>query len=199
MQKRQGSYTLEAVIVMSTIIFIIFAVISAFLLIYQNAVMYYVATQAAQEGAVMWADTSHDLTGKVSGEDDQGLYYRVGELFGGGGQQEKIEDIRAWAEGKLAEMTPDTLIGSGAAEVTVEFHNYLVLRSVEVTVTKEVDIPFQEIAQYFGKDLDIRVTARASVAEPAEFIRNVDYGLELAKEVWGMISDKLDGILKSAK
>ena len=96
-------------------------------------------------------------------------------------------------------MTPDTLIGNGAETVEVEFHNYVIQQVVEVRITKEIDIPFREIARYFGNDLDLHISARAAVAEPAEFIRNVDYGLELAGEVWGMISDKLDDLIKSMK
>ena len=195
MKTQKAAYTLEAVIVMSTIIFIIFAILSAFLLIYQNAVMFYVATQAAQEGAVMWTDSAHDLDGRVSGTDSQGLYYRIGELAGGNSQKE--ERIRSWAEERLAAMTPDTLVGSGAASVEAKFHNYVVRRVVEVRITKEVDIPFREIAQYFGADLDMTVTARASTAEPAEFIRNVDYAIELTTELWGMVKGKLGGLLKS--
>ena len=195
MKTQKAAYTLEAVIVMSTIILIIFAILSAFLLIYQNAVMYYVATQAAQEGAVMWTDSAHGMDGTVSGTDSQGLYYRIGELAGGNSQKE--ERIRSWAEERLAAMTPDTLVGSGAASVEAAFHNYVVRRVVEVRITKEVDIPFREIAQYFGADLDMTVTARASTAEPAEFIRNVDYAIELTTELWGMVKGKLDGLLKS--
>lgn len=199
MKKQKGSYTLEAVIVMSTVIFIIFTIISAFLLLYQNAVMYYVATQAAQEGAVMWSDNAHDLEGNVSSKDQQGLYYRVGELAGGQSVSDKETYIRNWAEKKLKSMTPDTLIGNGAETVEVEFHNYVIQQVVEVRITKEIDIPFREIARYFGNDLDLHISARAAVAEPAEFIRNVDYGLELAGEVWSMISDKLDDLIKSMK
>ena len=197
MKKRKGSYTVEAVIVMSTLIFIIFAIISAFLLLYQNAVMYYVATQAAQEGAVMWTDTAQDLEGGIQGTDDQGLYYRIGELFGGGSEKEK--EIQTWAEQKLRELTPNTLIGSGKETVSVSFHNYVVQQVVEVSITKEIDIPFGEIARYFDQDLDMHVTAKAAVAQPAEFIRNVDYGIELAKTVWKQISGALDGLLKSKK
>lgn len=197
MKSRKGAYTLEAVIVMSTVIFILFAIVSAFLLIYRNAVLYYVATQAAQEGAVMWSDNAHDLEGNVSGEDDQGLYYRIGELFGGG--EEKTGEIRAWAENKLKELTPNTLVGSGAAKVEVNFHNYLVQQVVEVRITKEVDIPFREIAQYFDADLDMEVTARAAVTQPAEYIRNIDYGIELAKTVWVQISGGLDALFQSKR
>lgn len=197
MKKQRGSYTVEAVIVMSTMIFLIFAIISAFLLLYQNAVMYYVATQAAQEGAVMWSDTAQTMDGGTDGEDDQGLYYRVGELFGADGG--KTERIRAWAQERLKELTPNTLIGSGDESVEVEFHNYLVQQVVEVRITKEVDIPFREIAQYFHQDLDLQVTARAAVSQPAEYIRNIDYALELAKTVWKQVKGSLDTLFSSKK
>ena len=196
MRKQKGSYTLEAVIVMSTIIFIIFAIISAFLLLYQNAVMYYVATQAAQEGAVMWADNAHDLEGNVTGEDNQGLYYNISELFGGGKIEEKKNTIKGWAEKKLKGMMPNTLVGSGGEKVEVNFDNYVVQRVVEVKITKEIDIPFKEIAQYFDKDLDMHVAARASVSEPAEYIRNIDYGIELSKELWKAISGEVEKLFK---
>lgn len=201
MKKQRGSYTVEAVIVMSTIIFIIFAIISAFLLLYQNAVMYYVASAAAQEGAVMWTDMAHKdyLDGRASGTDGQSLYYRVGELFGGGSVEEKKSVIKTWAEKQLAGMTPNTLIGSGAETVEVEFHNYFVHQVVEVRITKEINIPFKEIAQYFSEDLDLHVAVQASVSEPAEFIRNVDYGLELSRELWKMVKGSIDGLFKSKK
>lgn len=199
MKKRHGSYTVEAVIVMSTIIFIIFAIISAFLLLYQNAVMYYIASQAAQEGAVMWTDMSHDLDGNASGEDEQGLYYRISELWGGGDVGAKKAAIKSWAETKLREMTPNTIIGSGAETVTVEFHNYVIRQVVEVEITKEIDIPFKEIARYFQEDLDMHVKVQASAAQPAEFIRNIDYGVELSKELWGMISGSIGKLLESKK
>ena len=203
MKKQKGSYTIEAVIVMTTIIMLIFAIISAFLLLYQNAVMYYVASQAAQEGAVMWVDASHTIDGEDTGADPQdgNVYYRIGELFSGSApnDQEKEKKIKGWAEKRLKEMMPNTLIGSGAEEVNVTFHNYVVRQVVEVSITKEVDIPVREIAQYFDQDLDIHVNVKASLAEPAEYIRNIDYAIELASEVWQQISGKFSEIFNSAK
>lgn len=199
MKSQRGSYTLEAVIVMSTLIFIIFAIISAFLLLYQNVVMYYVATQAAQEGAVMWTDTAHDLDGHTTGVDTQSYYYRIAELFGGGGVAEKEQTIKNWAEDKMKELMPGTLIGSGAESVSVNFSSQwekLFMRTIEVKITKEIDIPFKQVAQYFGADLDLTVIAKASVAEPAEAIRNIDYALQLAQEMWSVVSDKLGELFK---
>ena len=202
MKKEQGVYTTEAVIVMSTIIFIIFAIIMAFLLIYQNAVMYYVATQAAQEGAVMWTDPTRTLDGTGGGEGDRSLnyyYHRIGEFFGGGGISENKAKISNWAKQKLKELTPNTIVGSGAETVKVEFHNYVMVRIVEVSITKEIDIPFKEIARYFSADLDMSVTAKATVADAPEYIRNVDYGMELAGEIWKLVSGKLGDLFSANK
>ncbi len=192
MKKERGSYTIEAVIVMSTIIFIIFAIISAFLLLYQNAVMYYVASRAAQEGALMWTSEAQNLDGKGN----RNIYYRLGELGGGGKAGSKKDAVKKWAEEELKSLTPNTLIGSGAETVEVEFHNYIVRQELEVRITKEIDIPFKEIAQYFSEDLDLHVSVRASMAEPAELIRNVDYGIELSKEVWSLVKDKVGSLFK---
>mgnify|MGYP001625363447 CR=1 FL=1 len=81
----------------------------------------------------------------------------------------------------------------------MNFHNYLVQQVVEIRITKEVDIPFREIAQYFDADLDMEVTARAAVTQPAEYIRNIDYGIELAKTVWVQISGGLDALFQSKR
>lgn len=212
MKKSRASFTLEATIVMSTIIFAIFAILSAFLLVYQNAAMYYVASRAAQEGAVMWSDLSHTLDGTERKGDKQGYYYRLGELFAGetsvsvksgdstktaSGVQGKEYEIAFWALKQLSKLSPGTIVGNGKETVTVTFHNYILFKEVEVSIVKEVNIPFREIARYFPADLDMKVTVQASVYGPAEYIRNVDYGIELAHELWGKIKDKLEPLLKS--
>lgn len=200
LRKRKASFTLEAVIIMSSMIFIIFAIIAGFMLIYQNTVIYYVATQAAQDGAVMWEEESHLMwKNSVSGKaPTEGLYHDIGEIFGAG-VDEREAAIKKWASDKIKAMVPHFFVGSGAETIDVSYHNYVFYRYVEVTITKEVDIPFKEIARYYSDDLNMRVTARTAVSDPAEYIRNIDYGLELAGEAWDMISDKVQGLFNSKK
>lgn len=195
MRREKGSFTVEATIVMTTILFILFAIVSSFLLLYQNAVLYYVASQAAQQGAVMWTDTSLDLDGVAHGANSQGVYYRIGELFSA--NQEKTEKIQQWAQAQLRKRMPGTLVGSGAERVNVTFQNTFFQRFVTVEITKEIDIPFAQIAQYFSDDLDLHISVTAAVSEPAEYIRNIDYGIALSQEVWALVSDKFSGILKA--
>lgn len=212
MKKQRASFTVEATIVMSTIIFAMFAILSAFLLVYQNAVMYYVASRAAQEGAVMWSDPSHTLDGSEYKGEKQGYYYRLGELFAGetsvsvrsgdkkksaSGVQGKEYEIAFWALKQLSKLSPGTIVGNGRETVTVTLHNYIFLKEVEVSIVKEVNIPFREIAKYFPSNLDMKVTVQASVYGPTEYIRNVDYSIELAHELWGKVKDKLEPLLKS--
>lgn len=191
--REKGSYTVEAAIVMSAILMILFAIISAFLLLYQNVVMTYVATQAAQQGAVMWTDTSVQMAGTRQGVDKQNVYYRLGELVGG--SKTKTQKIETWAKEKLATMIPNTLVGSGNEEVTVTFENNLFQRFVTVEIKKAVDIPFAGIMQFFSQDLDMSIRVRSAVSEPAEYIRTLDLGYLVALDLWDIIQDKLGPIL----
>ena len=194
--REKGSYTVEAAIVMSAIIMIVFAIISSFLLLYQNVVITYIAQQAAQQGAAMWTDTSVQMDGTRSGVDDQRVYYRLGELSGAGSNMEaKKSTIKAWAEQKLKEMIPQSMVGSGSEHVSVEFENTIFQRFVTVEITKDVDIPIAGITQYLGDDLDITVRVRAAVSEPAEYIRTLDLGILVAQDLWDVIKDKLGPIM----
>ncbi len=189
----KASTTIEAAIVMSTLLFIIFAIISAFLLLYQNAVMEYVATQAAQQGAVYWTDTSVQMDGSRSGKDDSnGLYYRIGEMAGG--NSAKCAYIKKWAEDKMKSMIPRSIVGSGAEQVNVTFKSGLMQRYVIVEIKKEVNIPFASIMQYFNDDLNMRVKVQASVSEPAEYIRTLDFAYVTLSDAWKSISSKLGKI-----
>jgi hypothetical protein len=198
--KEKGSYTIEAAIVMSAILFIIFAIISAFLLLYQNVVMTYVASQAAEQGAVMWTDTSVQMDGSREGEDTQGYYYRIAELNGeSGGAAAKKEEIRAWAAERMSEMIPNSMVGSGAEEINVSFENTFFQRFVVVEIKKQVNIPIAGIMQYFSDDLNMSVKVRAAVSEPAEYIRTLDLAYLTALDLWDQIKGKLEPILKQFK
>lgn len=189
--REKASTTIEAAIVMSTLLFIIFAIISAFLLLYQNAVMEYVATQAAQQGAVYWTDTSVQMDGSRSGKDkdSNGLYYRIGEMSGG--NSGKCAHIKKWAEDKMKSMIPRSIVGNGAEQVNVTFKSGLMQRYVIVEIKKEVNIPFASIMQYFNDDLNMRVKVQASVSEPAEYIRTLDFAYVTLSDAWKAISGKL--------
>lgn len=190
--REKASTTIEAAIVMSTLLFIIFAIISAFLLLYQNAVMEYVATQAAQQGAVYWTDTSVQMDGSRSGKDSNGLYYRISEMSGG--NSAKCAHIKKWAEDKMKSMIPRSIVGNGAEQVNVTFKSSLMQRYVIVEIKKEVNIPFASIMQYFNDDLNMRVKVQASVSEPAEYIRTLDFAYVTLSDAWKSISSKLGKI-----
>lgn len=198
--KEKGAYTVEAAIVMSAILFIIFAIISAFLLLYQNVVMTYVAQQAAQQGAVLWTDTSIQMDGTRVGADNQNIYYRIGEIGGGGAQTNgKKAKIEEWAKKRMAQMIPNSIVGNGEEKICVKFENTIFQRFVVVEIQKKVDIPIAGIMQYFNKDLNMSVKVRAAVSEPAEYIRTVDLGYLISSEIWGMIQGKLGDIMEKFK
>lgn len=188
MKKTNGSFTLEAVIVMTTIIFILFAVLYAFMLMYQNVIVTYAASYAAQQGAVTWVNSGLDInTGE--GNYNSEPYYRIAELAGGGSSGAKKTKIKSCAENKLKM----GILPVKDNTVNVEFKNYLIQRQVQVEIKQTVPIPFGGIAKFFngGNDFTIKTKSVAIVPEPAEYIRNVDYAIETATSLTKWINEKL--------
>lgn len=59
----KGSYTVEATIVISSLLIALCAVMFAFMLMYQNVVIIYAASYGAQQGARSWVDTGISIDG----------------------------------------------------------------------------------------------------------------------------------------
>lgn len=180
MKKCKGSFTLEAVIVMSSILIILFAVLYAFMLLYQNAVIAYSASNAATEGAKAWVE-----------EQNGDRYWRFKE-FGTITSGAKISKIKSIAE----ECLKKGVIASGGNTVDVKFENSFGMRKITVEISQDIAIPFQEIAKFFnnGEALKLKAKASANVAEPTEYIRNIDYGIEWVSTISKWVGKKIDKI-----
>ena len=195
-KKSKGSYTVEAVIVMTTILFIIFAIITAFMLLYQQTIMLYVASTSAQQGAVMWTNTSTDMKGENISTNNQGLYYRITEFAGGGGKNDKIQKIKSHAESQLQALSFAGFIGNATPVVDVKMNNNVLQRTIDVTISKKVTMPFEFLLNFFDKTPEIKVKCTALISEPAEYIRNIDYAMELANGIWSKVGPKFTGAIQ---
>lgn len=188
MKKYKGSFTLEAAVVMSSIIMILFAVLYAFMIMYQNAVVTYAASYAAQQGAITWVNSGLK-TDDGSGDYVSEIYYRIAEFGGGGNSSKKKENIKKCAEEKLkAGILP---VKDGT--VNVEFKNYVFQRQIHVEIKQNIPIPFSGIVKFFngGEGFAISTKATAAVPEPAEYIRNCDYAVEAATSLVDYVNKKL--------
>lgn len=177
MRRVKGSFTLEAAIVISSILIILCAVFYAFMLLYQNAVISYSASYAASEGAKSWVKNR-----------DGDRYWRLKE-FRTITSGTEIGEIKSIAEDCLKK---GVIAGEGN-NVNVAFENSFGMRKIIVEVSQDLNVPFQGIAKYFnnGEKLQLKAKASANIAEPTEYIRNIDYGVEWVSTISDWIGEKL--------
>lgn len=196
MKKHKAMFTLEATIVVPTILIAIFAVLFAFQVLYQYVVIEYAASFGAERGAMLW---DYDYTGvdfvkgTVGGKN--GLYFDLDFFDWGGGKSDKISRIELETK-KIADSL--TLVG-GDIKVFAATENSIVGSSIEVTVTQDINIPFQSLIAYFNNgNMGLTCKSSASLYDPDEFIRNADYLYELANTIISEVKGHFDKI-KSKK
>ena len=182
--RARGSFTIEATIVMSALLILIVTIYYAFMAMYQYVIVTYAAAYGAQQGAAAWVNQGEGLEGAAY---DDGIYYRLGELGGGG--NEKTESIRRAVEEKLE----GGVLFTDGTVIDVNFENTLLQRKIVVRVKQNINIPFATILKYFtdSGEFAIETQSSAVIAEPAEYIRNIDYVKELATGLLDWIGKKL--------
>ena len=195
--------TIETTIIISTIIFIIIALMFSFMLMYQKALLAKTATEVAQQGAEIWVDSSKQIENGDFGIDKgkDSIYYRIFDdsLFTG---KKYSITINSLAEFKaLISQSPDketiqeqkflkmkklilSELGRGIlkpskTKVDIEFSN-IIQRKIEVNLTQNIKIPIGFLTKFFGNkaSIDLSFKGVAIVAEPSENIRNIDLGME---------------------
>lgn len=171
----KGSYTVEATIVISAMLIALCAVMYAFMIMYQNVVVIYAASYGAQQGARSWVNTGISMDG-TSRNYTSGLYSHIAELGGGGETSAKKTKI----ENAVKDKMKMSVFSTNTAKIKVDFENNILQRKVVVDINQKIPIPFSGIVKFFnnGKEFAIKAKMEATVAEPTEYIRNVDYALE---------------------
>lgn len=174
-ESSKGSYTVEATIVVSSLLIALCAVMFAFMLMYQNVVIIYAASYGAQQGARSWVDTGISINGTTR-EYTSGIYSDIAELTGGGDTSAKKEKIELAVKEKLKM----SIFSIDTASVSVNFENNILQRKVVVDIKQIIPIPFSGIAKFFnnGEAFAIKAKMEATVVEPTEYIRNIDYAVE---------------------
>lgn len=196
MKKHKAMFTLEATIVVPTILIAIFAVLFAFQVLYQYVVIEYAASFGAERGAMLW---DYDYSGvdfvKGTVGEKNGLYFDLDFFDWGEGKSEKTERIEMETK-KIADSL--TLVG-GDIKVSVTTENSIVGSSIVVEVTQDINIPFQSLIAYFNNgNMGLTCKSSASLYDPDEFIRNADYLYELSNTIISEVKGHFDKI-KSKK
>jgi len=208
----RGSYTIEVSIVFAMVVLAIFALLFTFLYMQQKSCLINAVSFAAQQGAELWTDSRRGMEDGKADMDktEDPLSYRVFNnlLFSNKIYEGHFEKVAA-ADGKskliLKMDTGDDLPGqkiskigealSGRIENTVLkpkntrvkiiFSNSVLKGRLTVEIIQEIKVPFGGIKRFFdGKDtLTLRAESMAEVTEPEEYIRNVDFAIELSRRL----------------
>ncbi|HOM03328.1 MAG TPA: pilus assembly protein [Acetivibrio sp.] len=180
-----GSFTVEATIIVSTVILTMFALILVSEFLYQKSCIQTIADRTAQRGAEIWNSPSKDMIfGQIvlDNMDDLDLYWRIWESKSSKSKkEEKIESYAGYLLkesiifGKPLEME----ITSGIVE------DYIVYKKLRVSVKAKYKNPFLSLLRVFGINNTITIKAHsdAIINEPVEFIRTTDFAVDVVREV----------------
>lgn len=197
--KQKGSFTIEATIVISAMLIALCAVMYAFMIMYQNVVIIYAASYGAQQGARSWVNSGISLDGSIRGYNSE-IYSGVVEVFGGDLVNTKKQNIKAAVNEKLKM----SVFSTDSAIVKIDFENNILQRKVIVDIKQTIPIPFSEIVKFFnhGEAFALKAKMEATIVEPAEYIRNIDYAVEWICSIgkWlGGYADKAAQYIKGLK
>lgn len=220
----KGSITVEASLVISLLLFVISALMIFSLILYQKVLLVHTAAFAAQQGAEIWTDSRKSMEDGSwnPSEDKDPLYYQLfsdslfapchtyvekidpekeqedmdeGAKEGGDIRERKFAKIRKSIYRSLAK----GVLRPEATYLIISFENNLLQRKITVYLEQEVKIPFGAIKAFFSGTQNLKLTAEgtAIVAEPAEYIRNIDFIEEYAQRFAEPFS--IDNLLESIK
>jgi len=196
---QKGSIVIEAALIIPLIVLSIVAVMYIALLLYSHAYMQGTANWTVERGAAMWNNKNkHFETGKIEVHElnANGLYWRLAD----NSANEKIESIISYTKNKYK--ISNLLTGSNR-QIKVDFKDYVIYRKLVTDTQAEYTLPLGNILEIFGmsKNYTIKAQAQASIDDPAEFVRNIDFILYLKKQIEdaypeiGNISEKTRGVV----
>jgi uncharacterized protein (UPF0333 family) len=194
-KNHRGSFTIEASLIFPVIFLITVAILFFSIFIYQKVTLHFLATETAEKIAFVWDNSYRDInTGEFEIGQKDPLYWRTFNDNKADLLDMMMEKERASMEidqngnvvlsdnnklnnlklEKAAELIPRGISGK------ISYQNLLVERTIQVELETTFSNP---ILSLFYKNEIISAKATAKVAEPTQFIRNVDFILIYAQEI----------------
>lgn len=163
------------------IILSIAALVYVGIVLYQQAQIRSAADMAAEAGAAAWSRVKADTgTGKVEISDigSGSLYWRLVDS----GRDEKLRRIMRYTE-KV--MEKGRLLTAVTSDISVDIRDYIVYKKLEVAVENTYELPLGSLLRIFGASgrFSIKAKSESVIDEPVELIRNVDFAIDLEKEL----------------
>lgn len=176
----KGSVTLEATIIIPLISLILFSLIFFSMYVYHRLVILDAAIYTAKQGATTWDNSGRNLeTGSLKGQiSNDGLYWRLFNDFNSSNLA-----LAKTAEGTLMlsdKLADGVLREKGTRNIKLTYHNSYFKRTLSAEVAEDIKLPrWLESSMGTG----IVAKAEADVAEPVEYIRNIDVLEKYLKEI----------------
>lgn len=222
----RGSYTIEASMIFSLIVMTVILLLFTFSYMQQKSALESIASYAAQQGAELWLDSRRSMENGwidvTKAADSPG--YRVFDnlllsrkTFEGSieatkainGKQRFVLSMDADSSlpGKKAFLIGEAICGKmrsavikpASTKVRITYSNGILRGKLTVEIIQEIKVPLGGLKQFLdGKEtLTLSARSSAAVTEPDEYIRNIDFAVELAKKLEGELD--LKGIIDRIK
>lgn len=179
----QGSFTIEASILLPLVMFITMLLLFFCLYSYQKSMLLQVASVVTERAAYNWDNSHKEISGSYAAGEHDSLYWRIGDdallasLFGGeagsGGVSielpGKASDESDLPELKLSHssaMIPDNMPGN------MNYAYSLTGRRVSAELSRLLNLPVLD--EVLTDKASPTVKAQSIITEPVEFIRTVD-------------------------
>jgi hypothetical protein len=179
----EGSFTVEATLVFSTVLIAIMVLIYICMMLYRQSYVQTIADRAAGRGAEVWSSPYKDMfmaqitTDKM---EDPNLYWRI---------IDNDKDVKKSKIEKYIEyMLKSDVVFGQAKDLKINADicsDYIIYKKLRVTVSAKYKTPAGSLLKMVGLGEYVTVTAKseAVIDEPSEFIRNTDFVVDTAVEV----------------
>lgn len=213
----KGSFTIEASMIFALLTLVVITLLFTFVYMKQKAELTNAAAFAAQQGAELWLDSRKSMEdGRVdTTKEADNIGYRIldnllfsSRTYEGIIVEEAAENGKKRAALKiqgaaglpgrkavhigeaLCRRLEGMLLKPESTKVRITYANNALRGRLTVEITQEIKLPLVGIRQFFdGKDtLTLSSRSSAAVAEPAEYIRNIDLAMELSKRLGGRLN-----------
>ncbi len=175
----RGSVTVEAAVIVPIVIIGVIVMLYILMLIFQSCVLQITANHIAERAAGMYNKGAAELiTGSISPKSisNLGIYRRwSSELPQKNRLKEEAESL----------LQKNSVLKSNSIDIEIQEKGTPIARSVNVQLRASYVNPLGELLKIWGLHSKINLTAdaKATVKDPAEFIRNTDYVIETAAKI----------------
>lgn len=194
--KNRGSFTVEAIIIVPLVFYILLMLIFLSLILYQQVFVNAVAQKASENGAATWKMVSKDLFYQqiqIKDFEESNLYWRIVDFD----KKQKFEKVKEYI---IYNLDNYSLYKTKKENCTIDISldDYVIYKKLNVKVTHKYKLPIGTLLSKLGLTGNITLTSysQSVINEPAEFIRNIDFAVDTITQIDESTGGNLEKIKK---